>query len=265
MDRVSAAIHSEADLEHLRRTDRLDEYRVAQVEIATLRAVRRGFKSARRKLNNLGPSQGGFGKFYERYVAAHGQPPPNDAGWTANRFGSRYRHPSHAMPHVQQRRGARLVKHWVTFRSMRPGVPIEIVRLATEKGGHWLSATAASEGSALLAGLVICPYCLSPMIMISTSSGRGRYRFYRCIRRVDGGPCPGMDMPAHPLERYVREWVVDVSDAIRRSQFGDPPRMTRRAPRYLPGKRSPAASSMNSLTTGINGLPRREANRSDVS
>jgi nitric oxide synthase oxygenase domain/subunit len=135
VDRVSAAIHSEAELERLRSRDRFDEYRLAQVEIATLRAIRTGFKTARRKLNNLGPSQSGFGKFYERFLAAHGEPPPNDTGWTANRFGSRYRHPSHAMPHVRQRHGAQLVKHWLTFRSLRPAVPLEIVNLATGAGG----------------------------------------------------------------------------------------------------------------------------------
>ncbi len=127
--RVSAAIHSSPQLEHLRRTDRLDEYRLAQVEIATLRAVRRGFRRDRRRLNTLGPSQRAFGKFHERYVDVHGQPPPNDTGWTANRLGSRYRHSSHAMPHVPQTQGAALVRHWLTFRSLRPDVDLRIVDL----------------------------------------------------------------------------------------------------------------------------------------
>jgi nitric oxide synthase oxygenase domain/subunit len=135
VDRVSAAIHADHELERLRKKDRLDEYRIAQVEIATLRAVRKGFKTARRKLNSLAPSQSGFGKFYERFVAAHGESPPNDSGWTANRFGSRYRYPSHAMPHVQQQQGARLVKHWLTFRSLQPAVPLEIVDLTFNRGG----------------------------------------------------------------------------------------------------------------------------------
>jgi nitric oxide synthase oxygenase domain/subunit len=122
LERVSAAIFTPPELARLRRTDRLDEYRAAQVEIAVLRAVRLGFKLARRRLNSVGPSQAAFGRFHERYVAVHGEPPPNDAGWTANRFGSRYRHASHAMPHVPQRRGAALVRHWLTFRSLLPGV-----------------------------------------------------------------------------------------------------------------------------------------------
>jgi nitric-oxide synthase len=111
-------------------TGRLDEYRLAQVEIATMRAVRNGFKAARRRLNTVASSQRAFGKFHERYVATHGRPPPNDTGWTANRFGSRYRHPSHAMPHVPQTRGAALVKHWMTHRSLAPGVPVEVVDLS---------------------------------------------------------------------------------------------------------------------------------------
>jgi hypothetical protein len=129
-DRVSAAIHTPEQAGRLRATDRLDEYRVAQVEIATLRAVRRGFRRARRRLNNLGPSQSAFGKFHERYVATHGEAPPNDTGWTANRFGSRYRHPSHAMPHVPQTRGAELVRHWLTFRSLRPDADLDVVDLS---------------------------------------------------------------------------------------------------------------------------------------
>jgi nitric oxide synthase oxygenase domain/subunit len=108
---------------------RLDEYRLAQVEIATLRAVRNGFKAARRRLNTVASSQQAFGKFHERHVATHGEPPPNDTGWTANRFGSRYRHPSHAMLHVRQTRGAALVKHWMTHRSLAPDVAVEIVDL----------------------------------------------------------------------------------------------------------------------------------------
>lgn len=119
--RVASAVHGAGA--------RLDEYRLAQVEIATLRAVRAGFKAARRRLNTLESSQRAFGKFHERYVATHGEPPPNDTGWTANRFGSRYRHPSHAMPHVPQIRGAALVKHWMTHRSLVPGLPIEVVGL----------------------------------------------------------------------------------------------------------------------------------------
>ena len=69
-------------------------------EIATLRPTRQDCQAARRRINGLGPSQAAFGKFHERYLAAHGEPPPNDTGWTANRFGSRYRQPSHAMPSV---------------------------------------------------------------------------------------------------------------------------------------------------------------------
>jgi nitric oxide synthase oxygenase domain/subunit len=108
---------------------RLDEYGLAQVEIATLRAVRSGFRAARRRLNTVASSQRAFGKFHERYVATHGEPPPNDTGWTANRFGSRYRQPSHPMPHVRQTRGAALVKHWMTHRSLAQGVPVQVVEL----------------------------------------------------------------------------------------------------------------------------------------
>jgi nitric oxide synthase oxygenase domain/subunit len=122
LDRVSAAMYTPSELERLRRTDRLDEYRTAQVEIAVLRAVRLGFKRERRRLTSVGPSQAAFGRFHERYLAVHGEPPPNDPGWTANRFGSRYRHASHAMPDVPQRRGAALVRHWLTFRSLLPRV-----------------------------------------------------------------------------------------------------------------------------------------------
>jgi nitric oxide synthase oxygenase domain/subunit len=129
-ERVGAAVHGQAERERLRRTDRLDEYRTAQIEIATLRAVRTGFRAARRRLNTVGSSQSGFGKFHERHVAVHGEPPPNDTGWTANRFGSRYRHASHAMPHVPQQRGGELVRHWLTFRSLRSGVDLEVVDLA---------------------------------------------------------------------------------------------------------------------------------------
>ena len=127
--RVSAAIHTPGQLHALRRNDRLDEYRLAQIEIATLRAVRRGFRRGRRRLNSLGPSQRAFGTFHERYVAAHGEPPPNDTGWTANRLGSRYRHASHAMPHVPQTRGAALVRHWLTFRSLAPDADPQVVDL----------------------------------------------------------------------------------------------------------------------------------------
>ena len=88
LERIGAVLHTPDELEHLRRTDRLDEYRTAQIEIATLRAVRLGFKAARRRLNSVGPSQAAFGKFHERYLAVHGDAPPNDTGWTANRFGS---------------------------------------------------------------------------------------------------------------------------------------------------------------------------------
>jgi hypothetical protein len=129
--RVSETIHSPGQREALRRTDRLDEYRLAQVEIAMLRAVRRGFRRERRRLNTLGPSQRAFGKFHERYVEVHGEPPPNDTGWTANRLGSRYRHASHAMPHVPQTAGAALTRHWLTFRSLRPDVVPEVVDLAS--------------------------------------------------------------------------------------------------------------------------------------
>jgi hypothetical protein len=70
-----------------------------------------------------------FGKFHERYVATHGVPPTNDTGWTANRLGSRYRQPRHAMPHVRQTRGAALVKHWMTHRSLAHGVPVQVMDL----------------------------------------------------------------------------------------------------------------------------------------
>jgi nitric oxide synthase oxygenase domain/subunit len=128
-ERVGAAIHGPDERERLRRSDRLDEYRLAQIEIATLRAVRSGFRVARRRLNSLGSSQTAFGKFHERYTAVHGCPPPNDTGWTANRFGSRYRQPSHPMPHVPQRRGAELVRHWLSFRSLHDEVPYDVVDL----------------------------------------------------------------------------------------------------------------------------------------
>ena len=128
-ERVSAAIHGPEERERLRRSDRLDEYRMAQIEIATLRAVRSGFRTARCRLNSLGSSQTAFSKFHERYTAVHGGPPPNDTGWTANRFGSRYRQPSHPMPHLPQHRGAELVRHWLSFRSLRHDVDLDVVDL----------------------------------------------------------------------------------------------------------------------------------------
>jgi nitric oxide synthase oxygenase domain/subunit len=130
LERVSLAIHGEEGRERMRHADRLDEYRVAQVEIATLRAVRTGFKLARCKVNRLGPSQSGFGKFFERHLRLHGRPPANDTGWTANRFGSRYRHASHAMPHVAPSGGSAFAKHWLTVKSMWPDTELDVVDLS---------------------------------------------------------------------------------------------------------------------------------------
>ncbi len=127
--RVGEAIHGPVDREMLTRTDRFDEYRMAQIEIATLRAVRAGFKQARMKLNNLASSQNGFAKFCQRHLDTHGEMPPNDTGWTSNRIGSRFRFPSHPVPHVPQERGAALVKHWLTVKSLRPGAEVQIADL----------------------------------------------------------------------------------------------------------------------------------------
>jgi nitric oxide synthase oxygenase domain/subunit len=127
--RVSEAIHGPVDREMLSRTDRFDEYRMAQIEIATLRAVRAGFRQARMKLNNLASSQNGFAKFCQRHLQTHGEMPPNDTGWTANRIGSRFRFPSHPVPHLPQERGASLVKHWLTVKSLRPGAEVRIADL----------------------------------------------------------------------------------------------------------------------------------------
>jgi hypothetical protein len=102
---------------------------MAQIEIATLRAIRAGFKAARMKMNNLSASQSGFAKFAQRHLTTHGEMPPNDTGWTSNRIGSRFRFPSHPLPHLPQEHGAKLVKHWMTVKSLRPGVPVHIVDL----------------------------------------------------------------------------------------------------------------------------------------
>jgi len=132
--RISEAIHGPVDRQMLARTDRFDEYRSAQVEIATMRAVRAGFKQARMKLNTLSSSQNGFGKFCQRHLATHGELPPNDTGWTSNRVGSRYRYPSHPVPHTSQERGARLLKHWLTVRSLRPDAEVLIADLEAADG-----------------------------------------------------------------------------------------------------------------------------------
>jgi nitric oxide synthase oxygenase domain/subunit len=126
-DRVGAAIHSPEEAGRLRRTDRLGEYRLAQIEIATLRAVRRGFRAARRRLSRVGPSQEAFGRFTDQHLELHGCPAPNDPGWTANRTGSRYRSASHTIPHITQTQGARLVRHWLSYRSLWPGAPFDVV------------------------------------------------------------------------------------------------------------------------------------------
>lgn len=128
-DRISEAIHGPVDRQMLARTDRFDEYRMAQVEIATLRAIRAGFKQSRMKLNTLSSSQNGFAKFCQRYLDTHGQMPPNDTGWTANRVGSRFRYPSHPVPHTAQERGASLHKNWMSVRSVRPEAPVQIADL----------------------------------------------------------------------------------------------------------------------------------------
>ncbi|GAB6897047.1 nitric oxide synthase oxygenase [Kineosporia succinea] len=128
-DRIGEAIHGPVDAQMLSRTDKFDEYRMAQIEIATLRAIRAGFKSNRMKINNLSASQSGFAKFCQRHLATHGEMPPNDTGWTSNRIGSRFRFPSHPVPHKAQERGAVLVKHWLTVKSLRPNVPVHIVDL----------------------------------------------------------------------------------------------------------------------------------------
>lgn len=109
---------------------RLDDYRIAQVEFATLYAVRAGFQRARRRLTKLEASQSGFARFRESYVRHHGEEPPNDPTWTANRTQSRYRRPSHSMPAVRQTRGARLVRHWLTHRSLRDDIDVDPVDLS---------------------------------------------------------------------------------------------------------------------------------------
>jgi nitric oxide synthase oxygenase domain/subunit len=108
---------------------RLDDYRISQVEFATLYAVRAGFHRARKRLTKLEASQSGFARFRENYVRRHGEEPPNDPTWTANRMQSRYRRPSHSMPSIRQTRGSRLVRHWLTHRSLRPDVVVEHVQL----------------------------------------------------------------------------------------------------------------------------------------
>jgi nitric oxide synthase oxygenase domain/subunit len=110
---------------------RLDDYRIAQVEFATLYAVRAGFQRARRRLTKLEASQSGFARFRENHVSCHGEEPPNDPSWTANRTQSRYRRPSHPMPLVRQTRGAQLVRHRLTHESLRPDARIEHVQLTS--------------------------------------------------------------------------------------------------------------------------------------
>ena len=96
-------------------------------DVLTIRAEKKQERKEEREGAHF--SERAFGTFHERYVAAHGEPPPNDTGWTANRLGSRYRHASHAMPHVPQTRGAALVRHWLTFRSLRPDADLQVVDL----------------------------------------------------------------------------------------------------------------------------------------
>lgn len=112
------------------RPTRLTDYRIAQVEYATLDAVQRGFRASGYRLNKLGASQSGFGHFRERFVERFGAEPPNDPAWTSNRIGSRYRRPSHSMPLVRQERGAALVRRQMSYRSLMPGAPIDEVALA---------------------------------------------------------------------------------------------------------------------------------------
>ncbi|MGF1646573.1 MAG: nitric oxide synthase oxygenase [Kineosporiaceae bacterium] len=110
---------------------RLDDYRVAQVEFAMLFAVRAGFQRARRRLTRLEASQSGFARFWENYLARHGENPPNDPTWTSNRMQSRYRRPSHSMPLVPQTQGARLVRHWLTHTSLRSDTRMRLVPLTS--------------------------------------------------------------------------------------------------------------------------------------
>nr|WP_269328317.1 nitric oxide synthase oxygenase [Kineosporia mesophila] len=134
--RISEAIHGPVDRQMLSRTDRFDEYKMSQIEIATLRAVRAGFKQNRMKLNNLSSSQNGFAKFCTRHETVHGEMPPNDTGWTSNRIGSRFRFPSHPMPHKPQEQGAALVKHWLSVKSLRPDVPVHLADLESSRSGR---------------------------------------------------------------------------------------------------------------------------------
>lgn len=106
---------------------RLTDYRLAQVEFATLYAVRAGFQRARRRLTKLDASQSAFARFRENYVVRHGEEPPNDPTWTANRTQSRYRRPTHPMPLVGQTRGARLARHWLTHESLRSDTRVTLV------------------------------------------------------------------------------------------------------------------------------------------
>ena len=75
---------------------RLSEHRLDQIDWAVIYAVRAGFKAARARANRLDASQDAFAKFRDRYRAEHGEEPPNDPVWTANRMGSRYRRPTHS-------------------------------------------------------------------------------------------------------------------------------------------------------------------------
>ena len=109
-DRVGAAIHGPAELARLRRTDRLDEYgRAPRSRSATLRATRQRFQGRAQAHQQPRAQPGGFfGKFHERYLAAHGEPPPNDTGWTANRSARGTRQPSHARCRTSRRPAGQL-------------------------------------------------------------------------------------------------------------------------------------------------------------
>lgn len=65
-----------------------------------------------------------------------------------------------------------------------------------------------------LRGLLICGQCERPMSTSVSQRGPVRYLYYRC-RSTAGGrnPCPGVNVGAYELERFVCGVLADIDDA----------------------------------------------------
>jgi DNA invertase Pin-like site-specific DNA recombinase len=138
----------------------------------------------------------------------------NTGRWTARRIAALLKNPTYAGLVRNGKSNLPGEHEAIVSRDVFEAVQQQLASRRTREPLPRSGKTDADSFGVALRGLLICGQCDRPMSTSVSHRGPVRYVYYRC-RSTAGGrkPCPGVNVGAYELERFVCGVLADVDDA----------------------------------------------------